>query len=83
MEPKKRWKEVEEKVSKDDFKEIMTNEMTEFRQHVERVKNQYTQMRILRENLPEKEVVFWMDFAENFVCSSVEAVQSSYWNQSM
>lgn len=40
-------------------------------------------MRKLRENLPENEIVLWMDFAENFLCTSVEAVQSSYWNQAM
>lgn len=80
---KTRWKEVEETVSKVDFITLMESQTTEFRNHVERVKIQYHEMRKLRENLPENEIVLWMDFAENFICTSVEAVQSSYWNQAM
>jgi hypothetical protein len=62
---------------------MIDNQTTDFRDHVDRVQNQYSEMRKLRENLPENEIVLWMDFAENFLCTSVEAVQSSYWNQSM
>ncbi|CAC5387896.1 unnamed protein product [Mytilus coruscus] len=80
---KQRWKVLEETVKKDEFMTIIENQTTDFRSHVERVKTQYSEMRKLRENLPENEIVLWMDFAENFVCTSVEAVQSSYWNQSM
>ena len=80
---KQRWKEVEENVNKDKFIDLMKEQITDFRKHIERVRNQYAEMRNLRENLPKGEVVLWMDFAENFVCTSVEAVQSSYWNQSM
>ena len=40
-------------------------------------------MRKLRDNLPEDNIVVWMDFAENFLCTSVETVQSFYWNQAM
>jgi hypothetical protein len=41
---------------------------TDFRDHVDRVQNQYSEMRKLRENLPENEIVLWMDFAEK-ACS--------------
>ncbi|KAL3859869.1 hypothetical protein ACJMK2_010058 [Sinanodonta woodiana] len=61
----------------------MDSQTSEFRNHVKRVQVQYQEMRNLQENLPENEVMLWMDFAENFVCTSVEAVQSSYWNQAM
>jgi DNA-binding transcriptional regulator GbsR (MarR family) len=80
---KNRWKEVEDIVPRNKFLEIIDNQTTDFRDHVDRVQNQYSEMRKLRENLPENEIVLWMDFAENFLCTSVEAVQSSYWNQSM
>ncbi|KAL3842294.1 hypothetical protein ACJMK2_020324 [Sinanodonta woodiana] len=59
------------------------NQTSEFRNHVKRVQVHYQEMRNLQENLPENEVMLWMDFAENFVCTSVEAVQSSYWNRAM
>ncbi|KAK3601948.1 hypothetical protein CHS0354_022506 [Potamilus streckersoni] len=78
-----RWKEVDEAVAKTDFVHLMDSETSEFRNRVRRVKVQYQEMRNLRENLPENEVMLWMYFAENFLCTSVEAVKSSYWNQAM
>jgi hypothetical protein len=46
------------------FLEIIDNQTTDFRDHVDRVQNQYSEMRKLRENLPENEIVLWMDFAD-------------------
>lgn len=80
---KMRWKEVEEKLGKGEFKELMQTELTAFRDHVERVSTQYREMKRLRENLPDGHVLVWMDFAENHACSSVEEIQSAYWNTSM
>jgi hypothetical protein len=40
-------------------------------------------MRQLRENLDDGNVLIWMDFAENFSCTSVDEVQSAYWNNAM
>ena len=40
-------------------------------------------MRKLRENLAEGYIVVWMDFAENYICSSMDEVQSAYWNANM
>jgi len=77
---KYRWKEVEETVTKADFISIVMEELAKFRKHVERVQNQYKELRRLREDLPQNEILLWMDFAENYNCSSVEAVQSTYWN---
>ncbi|KAL3885488.1 hypothetical protein ACJMK2_025541 [Sinanodonta woodiana] len=73
---KSRCKEVDESVAKTNFIHLMDSQTSEFRK---RVKVQYQEMRNLRDN----EVMLWMDFAENFVCTSVEAFQSSYWNQAM
>ena len=80
---KYRYKQVEKELPKDEFLVEFLDEITEFRSHVERVKNQYEQMRFKRENLEEGEVLAWMDFAENFTCSAMDEVQSAYWNPEM
>lgn len=67
-----------------ELKDIIQNlGVLEFREHVKRVNNQYAEIRNLRDNLKDGEVLVWMDFAENFNCSSVEEVQSAYWNLEM
>jgi len=78
-----RWKMVEKEMRTNDFAEMFLKEVDEFRGHVERVKNQYEQMKLKRESLKNGEVFIWMDFAENFTCSAVEEVQSAYWNPQM
>ena len=78
---KYRWKEREESIPKKNFIELVLTELADFRQHVRRVQNQYREIRRLRENLPQKEVLIWMDFAENYVCSTVEEPQKAYWNK--
>ena len=45
--------------------------------------NQYREMRKLIENLPENEILLWMDLAEKYTRSSVEEVQSAFWNVEM
>jgi hypothetical protein len=47
------------------------------------VNNQYVEIRKLKENLPLNHVVAQLDFSENYTCTSMEEVQSAYWNQSM
>ncbi|KAL3862597.1 hypothetical protein ACJMK2_008554 [Sinanodonta woodiana] len=68
--------EVDEAVAKTDFIHLIDNQTSEFRNHVKRVKVQYQELRNLQENLPDNEVMLWMDFAENFVCTSVEGGSS-------
>lgn len=80
---KYRWKELEENVTKQQFVEEVITELSSFRQHVLRVQTQYREMRRLRENLPENEILLWMDFAENYSCTNMEEVQSAYWNTDM
>jgi len=58
---------------------MFTKDVKEFRAHVDRVKNQYSQMRRRRENLENGHVLIWMDFAENFTCTALDEVQSAYW----
>lgn len=36
-------------------------------------------MRYLQENLDDGYVLLWMDFAENYICISLDEVQSAYW----
>ena len=74
-----RWKQVQTKVTKAAFVEMFTKDVKEFRAHVDRVKNQYSQMRHRRENLQDGHVLIWMDFAENFTCAALDEVQSAYW----
>ena len=80
---KYKWKEIQETVAKEAFITLVTEECSRFRKHVSRVQTQYKQIRKLRENLPDNEVLLWMDFAENYNCTSVEEVQSAYWNSQM
>ncbi|CAC5377379.1 unnamed protein product [Mytilus coruscus] len=80
---KMRFKEIEETLTKADFCVKFDKDLAEFRDHVDRVHTQYSELKRLRENLPENEVLIWMDFAENFGCVSVEEVQSAYWNAAM
>ena len=80
---KYRWKEMEEIVDKDTFIFTIMDELAAIRKHVERIQNQYAEMRRLRQNLPKDEIMVWMDFAENFSCTSQEEVQSAYWTTDM
>ena len=60
--------------------EIFKNEVAEFRAHVNRIKNQYTQLRQLKDNLPDDDIIMQMGFAEDYRCRSQQEVQSAYWN---
>lgn len=70
-------------ITKEEFKLIFIDTMHKFREHIRLVSNQYTEIRKLKENLPCGHVVAQMDFSENYTCTSMEEVQSAYWNQSM
>lgn len=77
---KMQYKKEEEHLSKAEFVKHIDSEVEEFREHVNRIHVQYQEMRKLRETLSGEEIVIWMDFAENYGCTSVEKVQSAYWN---
>ncbi|MES9879799.1 MAG: hypothetical protein ABW185_02860 [Sedimenticola sp.] len=78
-----RWKQVQTVQPKSEFIEQFMKDVDAFREHVERVKIQYGQMKKLREDLPDGHVMIWMDFAENFTCTALEEVQSAYWTSDM
>ena len=76
---KLRWKQVQTVVTVENFTKMFMQDVTDFREHVNRVKNQYSQVRRLRENLNDGQVLVWMDFAENFTCAALDEVQSANW----
>ena len=72
---------IEETEDKDVFITGFKKEAEDFKNHVQRVQRQYKELRNLKQNLPNSEVILQMDFAENFACRSLEEIQSAYWNQ--
>lgn len=69
------------KMGKQEFFDHIENQKQDFSEHAARVKNQYLQIRTLKQNLPQKQVVIQMDFAENYACRSSDEIQSAYFNQ--
>jgi hypothetical protein len=59
----------------------MKIELNQFPCHVDRVRSQYREIKTLKENLPENEIIVQMDIVENYTCKSLAEVQSAYWNQ--
>ena len=72
---------VESTLEKEEFVTKFENQIDEFGSHVERVSTQYSQIRTLKEKLPDHHMIIQMDFAENYSCRSLEEVQSAYFNQ--
>ena len=73
---------VESKVEKGAFITRFEKQMEEFDAHAKRVTKQYEEIKTLKQNLPEHEMLVQLDFAENYSCRSMEEVQSAYFNQS-
>ena len=71
---------VNVKTTKEDLLALMKEEIVEFKDHVERVKNQYNQVKQLKEILPSNHAMVQMDFAEDYKCQSQDEIQSAYWN---
>lgn len=69
--------------SKDEFRAELLKTAEVFREHVKMVKNQYSEIRKLKGNLSNGNVVAQLDFAENYTCTSYDEVQSAFWNKSM
>lgn len=80
---KMRMKVVDQQTDASTFRENLKKQMKDFTDHVNRVKEQYSQVRDLKANLPNDEMILQMDFAENFSCRSLNEIQTAYWNQSM
>ena len=72
---------VDAKMDRQAFLNHVEKQREEFAGHVDRIKTQYFQMRQLKEQLPDKEVIVQMDFAENYACRTSEEIQSAYFNK--
>ena len=72
---------VQSEMSINDFIDHLEKQTKDFEEHVDRMKTQYEQIRYLKQNLPNHELIIHMDFAENYSCKSVDEPQGSYWNQ--
>jgi len=58
----------------------MTETFHSFRSHIERVNEQYGPVKAMKERLPPVHVLVQMDFSENHTCSTLDEIQSAYWN---
>ena len=84
VEPGKfRMKIIDQECERESFKTDLEIQLRTFQGHIKRVQEQYRQIRTLKENLPENEIVLQMDFAENYSCRSLDEVQTAYWSQSI
>lgn len=72
---------IDNHMNKAEFITHVTSQIEEFEEHVSRIKHQYSEMKKLKENLPDNHCIIHMDFSENYSCKSVQEIQSAYWNQ--
>ena len=77
---KEKMKIVNVSAAKEEFIKVVKEEIMEFKDHIERVKNQYNQVKRLKEILPNNNVLVQMDFEEDYKCQSQDEIQSAYWN---
>ena len=74
---------VQETKTSEEFKEMFLKDVQDFKEHTQRVSNQFHEVKRLKENLPNGLIIMQMDFAENYTCRSFEEVQIAYWNSNM
>ena len=74
-------KMVDTKKSKEQFLEYFEEQFKLFEEHVTIMRNQYAEIRKLKQGLKAHECVIHMDFAENYNCRNMDEVQSAYWSQ--
>ena len=65
--------------SVNDFCEETKKEIRLFREHVTRLREQYTCMRHMKENMRDDEILIQMDYSENYSCRQMNEIQSAYW----
>ncbi|KAI8514059.1 hypothetical protein Bbelb_083830 [Branchiostoma belcheri] len=80
---KKKIKIVTSEVDTTTFCDKFKEEVPMFRQHVAHANEQYSQLKRLKENLDQHNIVIQMDFAENYKVKSNDEIQSAYWNCDM
>ena len=69
---------VEIEIPVADFKDLFMDEMSNFRDHVERVKVQYKAIKDLKEKLLPTQCLIQMDFTEDYRCQNNDEVQNAY-----
>ena len=72
---------VTQDVSAADFKNKLSQKYPVFVKHKEFVTNQYAMVHEIKDNLNEETCTVQMDFAENFVSTYGEEIQSAYYNK--
>ncbi|MEW8542103.1 MAG: hypothetical protein AB2693_01095 [Candidatus Thiodiazotropha sp.] len=80
---KERMKVTDSELVKQEFIKTMKTTHNDFIIHVDRVKQQYSSIKKMKEKLVPGHAIVQMDFAENYSCESMEEVQSAYWNNTM
>ena len=71
---------VNRKVNKNEFVKIMKADVSFFREHADRIKKQYRNLKVLKDTLPANNAIMQMDFAENYRCQCKKEVQSAYFD---
>jgi hypothetical protein len=69
-------------IAKENFLEKCHDEFEELRQHIARIKNQYQQIKLLRQNLePMKQVTCQIDYAENYNCCQQDEPSGAFYDR--
>lgn len=71
---------VETEVTLQEFENLVEHEVAEFCEHVNRLREQYKQLKINKDTLADKEAIVQMDFSENYSCRALDEVQTAYWS---
>ncbi|KAH3702426.1 hypothetical protein DPMN_077443 [Dreissena polymorpha] len=59
---------------------MMTATFGEFMSHIERVKQQYSAVKNIKDKLPHGHLLIQMAVSENYTGNTLEEIQSVYWN---
>ena len=78
---KQKMKIVTKEKPKAEFVALMADALKKFREHVDRVQTQFLEIRNLKMILPENHVICQMDYAENYLCSHHDEIQSAYFDK--
>ena len=70
----KRMKIVKADVSKAEFAKVVVGMVSQSKGHADRVREQYAQLKKLKETLPDRQVIAQMDFPENYLHQSCDEV---------
>ena len=73
-------KTVTESMAREKFYYEWLREVEVFKLHYNTMETQHRQSRVLKEELPQHELIIHMDFAENYCNETVEEIQSDYWS---